>query len=242
MERHLHTRESIPRTYRYSDLILGLFVAVLLISNLASSAKIVVLGPFVYDGGTLLFPISYIFGDILTEVYGYAMARRTIWIGFIAALLMSVTIALVGILPGEAEWAARVGQHAYDNVLSATPRIVTASLIAYLAGSFANAYVLARLKVATRGRWLWTRTMSSTVVGQGVDTLFFVLIAFAFAEGFSAALLWSIIVSNYVFKVGVEVLLTPLTYAITSYLKRTEGVDTFDTQTDFHPFRIHRAC
>ncbi len=224
--------------YRYFDLIVGLFVAVLLISNLASSAKIVVLGPFVYDGGTLLFPLSYIFGDILTEVYGYARARRTIWIGFLAAFLMAVTIGVVGLLPGEAEWSARVGQDAYDSVLSATPRIVAASLVAYLAGSFSNSYVLARLKVVTQGRWLWTRTIGSTIVGQAIDTLLFVVIAFAFAEGFSFALLVGIILSNYVFKVGVEVLLTPMTYMITGWLKRQEGVDMFDTQTDFNPFHV----
>jgi hypothetical protein len=227
--------------YRYFDLIVGLFVAVLLISNLASSAKIVVLGPFVYDGGTLLFPLSYIFGDILTEVYGYAWARRTIWIGFLAAFLMSVTIGLVGLLPGEAEWSTRVGQEAYNNVLSATPRIVAASLIAYLAGSFSNSYILARLKVVTQGRWLWTRTIGSTIVGQAIDTLLFVFIAFAFAEGFSFLLLTGIMLSNYVFKVGVEVCFTPLTYAIIGLLKRGEGVDVFDVQTDFNPFQIYRV-
>lgn len=241
MSRDRQERATAGLSYRYYDLILGLFVAVLLISNLASSAKIVVLGPFVYDGGTLLFPLSYIFGDVLTEVYGYDRARRTIWIGFVAAFLLAVTIALVGLLPGEAAWSARVGQQAYDSVLSATPRIVLASLIAYLAGSFSNAYLLARMKILTQGRWLWSRTIGSTVVGQGVDTVLFVVIAFAFAEGFSAALLWSIIVSNYVFKVGVEVLLTPATYAVTRYLKRAEEADAFDVQTDFNPFRIRRV-
>jgi queuosine precursor transporter len=226
------------RNYRYFDLIVGLFVAVLLISNLASSAKIVVLGPFVYDGGTLLFPLSYIFGDILTEVYGYAWARRTIWIGFLAAFLMAVTIGLVGLLPGEAEWSARVGQQAYNNVLSATPRIVMASLLAYLAGSFANSYILARLKIVTKGRWLWSRTIGSTIVGQALDTVLFVVIAFAFADGFSATLLGSIILSNYVFKVAIEVVCMPITYAVTGWLKRSEGLDTFDTQTNFNPFQV----
>lgn len=229
------------RPYRFFDLIVGLFVAVLLISNLASSAKIVALGPFVYDGGTLLFPLSYIFGDILTEVYGYALARRTIWIGFLATFLLAITIALVGLLPGEAEWSARVGQQAYDSVLSATPRIVLASLIAYLAGSFSNAYLLARMKVFTRGRWLWTRTIGSTIVGQAVDTVLFVLIAFAFVEGFSPALLGGLMVSNYVFKVGIEVLLTPLTYMVTGYLKRTEETDAFDVQTNFNPFQVRTS-
>ncbi|HEU4326716.1 MAG TPA: queuosine precursor transporter [Roseiflexaceae bacterium] len=226
------------KAYRYLDLIVGLFVAVLLISNLTSSAKIVVLGPFTYDGGTLLFPISYLFGDILAEVYGYARARRVIWIGFVTAALMAATVALVGALPGEAAWQARVGQQSYDAILSATPRIVAASLIAYLAGSFSNAYVLARLKLLTGGRWLWVRTIGSTVLGQAVDTTLFVLVAFAYAEGFDSALLWSIIVSNYVFKVGVEIVCTPLTYLITGALKRGEGLDTFDQGTDFNPFQL----
>lgn len=224
--------------HRYFDIVVGLFVAVLLISNLTSSAKIVVLGPFVYDGGTLLFPLSYIFGDILTEVYGYALARRTIWIGFLAALLMALTITLVGLLPGEAEWSTRVGQQAYDQILSATPRIVIASLIAYLAGSFSNAYAMAKMKIATQGRWLWTRTIGSTIIGQAIDTVVFVLAAFTFTEGFSAILIWGIIISNYVFKVGVEILLTPLTYTVTSYLKRAEKTDVFDIETVFNPFQI----
>lgn len=224
--------------YRYFDVIVGVFVAVLLISNLASSAKIVAFGPFVYDGGTLLFPLSYIFGDILTEVYGYAAARRVIWIGFVAALLMAVTISLIGVLPGEAAWQARVGQVAYDSILSSTPRIVLASLLAYVAGSFSNAYILARLKVWTSGRHLWVRTIGSTVVGQAIDTAIFILAAFAFAEGFDAPLLWGLIISNYILKVGIEVVCTPLTYAITANLKRAEGVDQYDTATDFNPFRF----
>lgn len=232
------TERSSPQTYRHFDIIVGLFVAVLLISNLASSAKIVSIGPFIYDGGTLLFPLSYIFGDILTEVYGYAAARRCIWIGFAAALLMAIVIAVVGVLPGEVEWQARVGQQAYDNILSATPRIVFASLLAYLAGSFCNAYILARLKLWTGGRWLWTRTIGSTIVGQAVDTTLFVLAAFAFAEGFSAGLIWSIVLSNYIMKVGIEIMFTPLTYAITTQLKRSEGVDQFDTSTNFNPFQF----
>jgi len=224
------------RPYRYLDLVLGLFVAVLIISNLTSSAKIVVLGPFTFDSGTLLFPLSYIFGDVLTEVYGYSTSRRVIWIGFLATALFSLTVWLVGLLPAEAEWAERVGMEAYNAILGSTPRIVLASLLAYWAGAFSNAFVLARLKVATKGRWLWTRTISSTVVGQAVDTGLFVLIAFAGTMG--SDLLWSIIASNYAFKVGVEALFTPITYAIVGWLKRGEGVDCFDTYTDFNPFRL----
>jgi hypothetical protein len=224
------------RTHKYLDVIVGLFVAVLIISNLASSAKIVTLGPFTFDGGTLLFPISYIFGDILTEVYGYSTTRRVIWIGFAAAALFSLTVWLVGLLPPEIEWAGRVGQDAYNAVLGSTARIVLASLIAYWCGSFVNAFVMARLKVLTQGRWLWSRTISSTVVGEFVDTFLFV--AIAFAGQMSLGVLWSIAWSNYVFKVGVEVLLTPVTYAIVGWLKRAEGVDVYDAQTDFNPFRL----
>jgi uncharacterized integral membrane protein (TIGR00697 family) len=223
------------RSYRYLDVVLGLFVAILIISNLASSAKIVTLGPFTFDGGTLLFPLSYLFGDVLTEVYGYAVSRRVIWIGFVAAALFSLTIWIVGLLPGEAEWSSRVGMDAYQAVLGSTPRIVLASLIAYWAGSFSNAFVLARMKVITQGRWLWTRTIGSTIVGQAVDTFLFVLIAFAGMMG--TGVLWDIAASNYAFKVGVEVLFTPLTYAVVAWLKRSEGVDAYDARTDFNPFR-----
>lgn len=223
------------RSYKHLDVVIGMFVAVLIISNLASSAKIVTLGPFTFDGGTLLFPLSYIFGDILTEVYGYAVSRRVIWIGFVAAALFSLTVWIVGLLPGEAEWSSRVGMDAYNAVLGSTPRIVLASLIAYWAGAFSNAFVLARMKVMTQGRWLWTRTIGSTIVGQAVDTFLFVVIAFA--GMMSAGVLWDIAASNYVFKVGIEALFTPATYALVGWLKRAEGVDAYDTQTDFNPFR-----
>ena len=224
------------RNYKYLDVVVGIFVAVLIISNLASSAKIVTLGPFTFDGGTLLFPLSYIFGDILTEVYGYSVSRRVIWIGFAAAALFSITVWIVGLLPAEAEWSARAGMDAYNAILGSTPRIVIASLIAYWAGSFTNAFVLAKIKVATQGKWLWLRTIGSTIAGELVDTLLFVLIAFAF--DMSGAVLFSIFLSNYIFKVGVEVLLTPVTYAVVSWLKKHEGVDVYDTQTNFNPFRM----
>lgn len=224
------------RNYKYLDVVVGMFVAVLIISNLASSAKIVTLGPFTFDGGTLLFPLSYIFGDILTEVYGYSVSRRVIWIGFAAAALFSITVWIVGLLPAEAEWSARAGMDAYNAILGSTPRIVIASLIAYWAGSFTNAFVLAKIKVATQGKWLWLRTIGSTIAGELVDTLLFVLIAFAF--DMSGAVLFSIFLSNYIFKVGVEVLFTPVTYAVVSWLKKHEGVDVYDTQTNFNPFRM----
>jgi uncharacterized integral membrane protein (TIGR00697 family) len=218
--------------YRYFDLIMALFVAVLLISNVASS-KIVDLGPFTFDGGTLLFPISYIFGDILTEVYGYRRSRRVIWAGFACAGLMAGVFALVGALPPAEGWEH---QEAYEAILGTTPRIVLGSLIAYFAGEFSNSYTLAKMKIWTQGRWLWTRTIGSTLVGEGVDTVLFVTIAFAGTMPWP--LFWSIVVSNYVFKVGLEAVMTPVTYQITSFLKRTENEDVYDVDTDFNPFKL----
>jgi uncharacterized integral membrane protein (TIGR00697 family) len=218
--------------YKYFDLIMALFVAVLLISNIASS-KIVKLGPFTFDGGTLLFPISYIFGDILTEVYGYRRSRRVIWVGFGCAALMAIVLAIVGALPPADGWEY---QKAYEAILGTTPRIVLASLIAYFAGEFSNSYTLAKMKILTQGRWLWTRTIGSTLIGEGVDTILFVTIAFAGTLPW--ALFWSIVVSNYVFKVGLEAVMTPITYRITNFLKREEKEDVYDVDTDFNPFRL----
>ncbi|MGG6296048.1 queuosine precursor transporter [Leptolyngbya sp. AN02str] len=223
------------KTYRHLDTITGLFVAVLLISNIAST-KILALGPFTFDGGTILFPLSYIFGDILTEVYGYGRSRKVIWIGFLTAILMSVTFALVGALPPAADWEL---QDAYMSILGQTPRIVLASLIAYFAGNFSNAYTLSKLKLKTRGRWLWLRTISSTLIGQLIDTGLFV--AIAFAGLLPNSLLWTIVLSNYIFKCGVEVLCTPLTYAIVNWLKRQEHEDAYDTDINFNPFRLFRT-
>ncbi len=220
------------RVYRYFDLIMAAFVAVLLISNIASS-KILDLGPFTFDGGTLLFPISYLFGDILTEVYGYRKSRRVIWVGFGSAALMAGVLALVGALPPAQGWDH---QSAYQAILGATPRIVAGSLIAYFCGEFSNSFTLAKMKVLTQGRWLWTRTIGSTLVGEGVDTLLFVTIAFAGTLPWD--LFWSVVVSNYVFKVGLETLMTPATYRIVAFLKRAEQEDVYDVDTDFNPFKI----
>lgn len=206
-------------------------MAVLLISNVAS-AKILKLGPFTFDGGTILFPLSYIFGDVLTEVYGYARSRRVIWTGFLAAALMSGVFAIVGALPSAADWN---GQEAYQTILGTTPRIVLASLIAYLCGEFSNSLVLAKMKIATGGRWLWMRTIGSTLVGEGVDTAIFCLVAFYGAMPNS--LLVSVIVSNYVFKCAFEALATPATYQVVAFLKRAEGEDAYDRETNFNPFR-----
>lgn len=218
------------KTYRYLDVITGFFVAVLLISNIAST-KIVELGWLTFDGGTLLFPLAYIFGDILTEVYGYARSRRVIWIGFFSLVVMSVVVTIVGRLPADPGWPH---QAAYETILGQTPRIVLASLLAYFAGEFTNSYTLAKMKIWTSGRILWTRTIGSTLAGEGVDTLIFVLVAFY--GSLPNPLLWDIIVSNYIFKVAVEVFLTPVTYAVVGNLKRTESEDYYDYTTNFNPF------
>ena len=178
------------RSYRHFDLVMALFVAVVLISNVAST-KFVKLGPFSFDGGTILFPVSYIFGDILTEVYGYRRSRRVIWTGFGCAALMAGVFALVGALPAAEGWE---NQAAYQAILGTTPRIVLGSLVAYFAGEFSNSFVLAKMKIWSQGRWLWTRTIASTLVGEGVDSVLFVLIAFAGAIPWS--LLWVTVASN----------------------------------------------
>jgi uncharacterized PurR-regulated membrane protein YhhQ (DUF165 family) len=260
------TTSSPPRrSYRYFDIVMAMFVTVLLLSNIASSAKLVDLGVslfglrLAFDGGTILFPLAYIFGDILTEVYGYSRSRRVIWIGFAAAAIMSATFWFLARLPGDPLWGAFVyekmttvtptmpepadpvafGQSAYDAILGgvSTGAIIVASLVAYWAGEFSNSFVLAKMKVLTEGRWLWTRTIGSTLVGQGVDTTFFVLIATALGV-FPWAIALSLIVANYIFKVAIEVLFTPLTYVMVNWLKRKENEDYFDIDTDFNPFRL----
>ncbi|GAB4229725.1 MAG: queuosine precursor transporter [Elainellaceae cyanobacterium] len=222
----------MTKAFKHLDTITVLFVTVLLISNVTST-KILELGPFTFDGGTILFPLSYIFGDILTEVYGYGRSRKVIWLGFVAALLMSVTFIVVGALPPAPDWQY---QTAYEQILGLTPRIVIASLIAYFAGEFSNSFILAKLKVLTRGRWLWMRTIGSTLIGQVIDTALF--IAIAFTGVIPNSLLITLIVSNYLFKCGVEILFTPITYWITGWLKQQEREDHYDVDTNFNPFRV----
>ena len=197
-----NTKTEIQIPYKYYAFITGIFVAVLLISN-TTSTKILQLGPFTFDGGTLLFPLAYIFGDILTEVYGYAKARRVIWTGFIAAALMAVCYFVIGMLPAAAEWGL---QDSYMNILGVVPRIVLASLIAYFAGEFSNSYILAKMKIWTKGKALWTRTIGSTIVGEGIDTTLFCLIAFLGV--LPTNLLITVIISNYVFKTLIEICFT----------------------------------
>jgi len=231
------------KNYRYYDLIMALFVTVLLISNLLSSAKIVdlktALGPLalLFDAGTLVFPISYIFGDVLTEVYGYQRSRRVIWVGFGAMLLFGFFVWFAGVLPGESEWQGYAGDAAYDAILGGVSGLIVASMAGYFVGEFSNSYVLAKLKIITAGRFLPLRTIGSTLVGQGVDTVVFFLIATALGV-FPAGLLLSLIVTNYILKVGLEVLLTPLTVQIVKGLKQIENEDYYDHDTDFNPFHL----
>ena len=208
------------------------FVSVLLISNIAST-KIVGFGWFSFDGGTLLFPLSYIFGDILTEVYGYKKSREVIWLGFFSALMMSVIFIIVGKLPPALDWN---NQAAYDSILGVTPRIVIASLIAYASGSFSNSFILAKMKLWTKGAHLWMRTIGSTIIGELIDSTLFILIAFAGIM--SPSILVILIISNYIFKTLIEIVFTPVTYKIINSLKKKEGEDYYDRNTNFNPFKI----
>ena len=225
----------LPSNLRYYDLIAGLFVAVLLISNITAT-KLVEFFGFPFDGGTLLFPLSYVFGDILTEVYGYSRSRRIIWLGFFCNALAVLTFTVVTALPPAHVWP---NQEAFAAILGTVPRIVLASFIAYLAGEFSNSFVLAKLKIATSGRFLWMRTISSTLIGQAADTLIFCFIAFA--GTIPVHDLFLMIAFNYVFKCGTEIVFTPATYAIVGFLKRNEKVDVYDVGTRFNPFLFFRT-
>jgi hypothetical protein len=230
--------------YRYFDYIMALFVTVLVVSNIASSAKIVDWGmtlfgiPLAFDAGTILFPISYIFGDILTEVYGYQRSRRVIWAGFLCLALSAAVFWVVSVLPGEATWQQYAGQSAYVAILGgmSSGGIVLASLLAYLCGEFSNSYTLAKMKILTQGRWLWTRTIGSTLVGQLVDTVVFVVVASLFGI-FPWSLFLTLVLTNYLFKCGVEILMTPATYFVVNHLKRIEHEDYYDYDTRFTPFK-----
>jgi hypothetical protein len=233
------------RPYRYFDLIMAVFVTVLVVSNIASSAKIVDWGfsifgvRMAFDAGTLLFPVSYIFGDILTEVYGYRNSRRVIWAGFACLALSAVIFGVVRILPGEAQWQKYAGDAAYLAILGgmSSGGIVLASLAGYWSGEFTNSFILAKMKILTRGRWLWTRTIGSTIAGELVDTVIFVTIASLF-KVFPWSLFLTLSLTNYLFKCGVEALMTPVTYAAVTALKKTEQEDYYDRETNFNPFKI----
>ena len=227
-----------PRQFRYFDYVMVAFVTILLLSNLIGAGKRAVvdlplIGLWPFGAGVLFFPVSYVIGDVLTEVYGYAHARRCIWAGFVALLFMVFMSVVVVALPPDAGWT---GQAAYEAVFGQTPRIVFASVCAFWAGEFVNSYVLARMKIWTQGKKLWTRTIGSTVFGQAIDSALFYPLAFLGAAGWTGTQVATVALTQWVIKVTWEALLTPVTYAVVGWLKRREGVEVFDTATDFSPF------
>ena len=218
--------------YRYLSIVTALFVTCLITSNIIAVKIIDVLG-VVVPAAVVIFPLSYLFGDILTEVYGYARSRQVIWIGFGCNALAALAIWIGGRLPSALFWD---GQSAYVRILGSTPRILAASFSAYLVGEFLNSLVLARMKIATRGRWLWTRTIGSTLIGQGADSLIFITIAFA--GSISVGDLAKVVVAQWLVKSAYETVATPLTYAIVGFLKKAEHEDYYDYTTDFNPFNV----
>ena len=219
------------RHFRYYDLVMAAFVAILLLSNIIGASKLATVGGFTFGAGILFFPLSYVIGDILTEVYGYARARRVIWTGFAALIFMAVMSWVVVAMPPAEGWD---GQAAYDSVFGNAWRIVLASVTAFWAGEFVNSYVLARMKLWTKGRHLWTRTIGSTVFGQAFDSLLFYPIAFLGI--WSTEQVVTVMITNWLMKIAWEAALTPATYVVVGALKRREGVDVFDEGTDFNPF------
>ena len=223
---------------RYFDFVMAAFVTILLLSNVIGAGKVAMvhlpgIGDWPFGAGILFFPVSYVLGDVLTEVYGYARARRCIWAGFAAMLFMAFMATVVVALPPAAGWD---GQQAYETVFGSTWRIVAASMTAFWVGEFANSFVLAKLKIVTGGRLLWTRTIGSTVVGQGLDSVIFYPLAFYGMAGWPPEQLWQVVISQWLIKTAWEALLTPVTYLVVGFLKRREGVEVFDTRTDFSPF------
>ena len=218
--------------FRSFDVVMAAFVAILLLSNVIGAAKVATLGGWEFGAGILFFPLGYVIGDVLTEVYGYARARRVIWAGFAALLFMAFMSWVVVALPPAPGWE---GQAAYESVFGQVWRIVIASITAFWAGEFVNSYVMARMKIWTGGKHLWSRTIGSTVVGQGVDSIIFYPLAF-WGE-WSQEQVISVMITNWLLKVGWEVVLTPVTYIVVGWLKRKEGVDIFDEGTNFSPFK-----
>jgi len=228
------------RQYRYYEFVMAAFVTVLICSNLIGPAKIAqvdlpAIGLFTFGAGVLFFPISYVFGDILTEVYGYARARRVIWCGFAGLAFASVMATVVVALPPAPFWEH---QQAYEIAFGSTWRIVAASMVAYFCGEFVNSYVMAKMKIATRGRWLWTRTIGSTIFGEGVDSLLFYPLAFYGSGIIPDDKLPLVMLAQFVTKVSVEVVLTPVTYRVVAFLKRAENEDYYDRNTNFTPFTL----
>jgi uncharacterized integral membrane protein (TIGR00697 family) len=220
------------RAPKYYDLIMAAFVAVLIVSEITST-KLIHIGPFRTAGAIILFPIAYIFSDVLTEVYGYARARRVMWVGFAALILMSVVLTIVQYLPAASIWT---NQAAYEQILGFVPRISIASIIAYWAGGFANDFALAKMKIWTKGKMLWSRTIGSTVIGQAVDSLLF--IGIAYYGRLPVPVILQIALTQYGLKVVYETVATPVTYAVVNSLKKAEGIDVYDINTNFTPFKF----
>jgi uncharacterized integral membrane protein (TIGR00697 family) len=229
-------------SFKYLDIVMAFFVAILIISNVASSAKIVDLGfslfgiPMAFDGGTLLFPLSYVFGDILTEVYGFRASRRVIWTGFAALALSSLVFLLLRALPAESSWEGYAGTAAYDAILGgmSSGGIALASLAGYWMGEFSNSAALSKIKVLMQGRLLWVRTIGSTLIGELVDSMVFVLVA-CVAGVFGWELFWTLVLTNYLLKCLIEVIMTPATYGAVYLLKKGEGVDVYDVGIPYSP-------
>jgi uncharacterized integral membrane protein (TIGR00697 family) len=224
--------------FRYYDFVMAAFVAIILLSNVLGAGKVAQVwlpgvGYWPFGAGILFFPLSYVIGDVLTEVYGYARARRVIWAGTVAVLFMALMSWVVVALPPAPSWG---NQAAYATIFGQVPRIVLASVCAFWAGEFVNSYVLARMKLWTGGRMLWARTIGSTFAGQAIDSLIFYPLAFLWAEGWTTELVITVLFTQWALKVGWEVLLTPVTYLVVGFLKRREGVDVYDEGTDFTPF------
>ena len=222
---------SARRHFRYFDYVMAAFVAILLLSNLIGASKLASLGGYTFGAGILFFPVSYVIGDVLTEVYGYANARRCVWMGFAAMAFMAFMSWAVVTMPAADGWG---GQAAYESVFGSTWRIVAASMIAFWAGEFVNSFVLAKMKILTQGKHLWSRTIGSTFFGQAIDSAIFYPIAFLGIWSNEQVL--TVMVTNWLLKVVWEALLTPVTYAVVGWLKAREGVDVFDSGTDFSPF------
>lgn len=226
-------RNSSPARYSsWFILVVAIFITCLITANIIAVKLIGVFG-LVLPAAIIIFPVSYIFGDVLTEVYGYSQARRVIWLGFLCNLIAVIAIWLGQMLPAVPFWS---GQGAYEQILGYAPRLLVASFLAYLVGEFANSFVLAKMKIATGGRWLWSRTIGSTLVGEGLDSGIFITLAFIGtipADGLVTA-----IIAQWLLKSGYEVLATPLTYALVNFLKRREGLDTFDYRTRFNPLLV----
>jgi queuosine precursor transporter len=219
------------RHFRYFDYVMAAFVAILLLSNLIGASKLATLGGYTFGAGILFFPLSYVIGDVLTEVYGYANARRCVWMGFGALIFMAFMSTVVVAMPPAAGWD---GQAAYESVFGSTWRIVAASVLAFWAGEFVNSFVLARMKVWTKGKHLWSRTIGSTIFGQAVDSAIFYPVAFL--GTWSNTQVLTVMLTNWLLKVLWEALLTPVTYAVVGWFKAREGVDVYDQDTDFSPF------